>query len=149
MNHERPRLATLEDLSEEQVVTSSYEKYLSRMDTPAAPMQRDDAEAIENRKIWVVGNPVQGLVSLITQPEAVLLIENVAVHPSIQGGRGRELMQFAAVVVSDSGRPARSLHQRGDGESLTIYEHPGFSEVVRRTEDGYRRVHIEKTLPGS
>jgi N-acetylglutamate synthase-like GNAT family acetyltransferase len=86
MNRERPRLATLEDLSEiAEVVTASYEKYLTRMDKPPAPMERDYAEAIENREIWVVGNPVKGLVSLINQTEAVLLIENIAVHPSVQG----------------------------------------------------------------
>jgi hypothetical protein len=32
-------------------------------------------------------------------------------------------------------------------ENLSIYEHLGFSEVARRTEDGYRRIYMEKVLP--
>jgi hypothetical protein len=31
-------------------------------------------------------------------------------------------------------------------ENITIYEHLGFFEVARRTEDGYRRVYMEKML---
>jgi len=32
-------------------------------------------------------------------------------------------------------------------ENLSIYEHLGFSEIARRTEDGYRRIYMEKMLP--
>jgi len=31
--------------------------------------------------------------------------------------------------------------------ALSIYEHLGFSEIARRTEDGYRRIYMEKMLP--
>jgi GNAT superfamily N-acetyltransferase len=151
MNRERPRLATREDLSEiAEVVTASYEKYLTRMDKPPAPMERDYAEAIENREIWGVGNPVQGLVPLITQRETVLLIENVAVHPSIQGsGLGRELMDFAEGVATERGLTRLALYTNEVmTENLSIYGHLGFSEVARRTEDGYRRIYMEKRLPG-
>jgi len=151
MNHDRPRLAKPGDLSEiEEVVTASYEKYLTRMDRPPAPMERDYAEAIENRGIWVVGDPVRGLISLITKPEAVLLIENVAVHPSIQGsGRGRQLMDFAEVVATDRGLDRLALFtNEAMTENFTLYKHLGFFEVARRTEDGYRRIYMEKILLG-
>jgi ribosomal protein S18 acetylase RimI-like enzyme len=151
MNHERPRLAKTEELTEiEEVVTVSYEKYLPRMDKPPAPMGRDYAEAIENREIWVVGDPVQGLILLIAIPEGVLLIENVAVHPSIQGsGRGRELMDFAEVVATERGLNRLALYtNEAMTENLFLYEHLGFFEAGRRTEDGYRRIYMEKILPG-
>jgi len=144
-------LASPEELSEiEEVVTASYEKYLSRMDKPPAPMERNYAEAIENREIRVVGNPVRGLVSLVTQSEAVLLIENVAVHPSIQGsGLGRELMDFAEDEATDRGLNRLALYTNEVmTENLSMYEHLGFSETARRTEDGYRRIYMEKMLPG-
>ena len=152
MNHEHPRLAMPQDLSEiEGVVTASYEKYIPRMDKPPAPMGRDYTKAIENQEIWVIGKPVLGLVSLIAQPQGVLLIENVAVHPSIQGtGRGRELMDFAVEVATDRGLNRLALYtNEAMRENLTIYEHLGFSEVSRRIEDGYRRVYMEKILGSS
>jgi len=151
MDHDRPRLAKPQELSEiEEVVTASYEKYLPRMDKPPAPMERDYAEAIENREIWVVGDPVQGLISLITTPEGVLLIENVAVHPSAQGsGRGGELMSFAEFVATDCGLDRLALYtNEAMTENLSLYEHLGFHEVGRRTEDGFRRIYMEKILPG-
>jgi GNAT superfamily N-acetyltransferase len=151
MTDERPRLAKPEELSEiEEVVSASYEKYLTRMDKPPAPLERDYAEAIENCEIWVVGVPVEGLISLITKPEAVLLIENVAVHPSIQGrGRGRELMDFAEVVATDRGLNRLALYtNEAMTENPAIYEHLGFSEIGRRTEDGYRRIYMQKMLTG-
>ncbi len=152
MNDESLRLATPQDLYEiEQLVTASYAKYLPHMDRAPAPLERDYAAAIENREIWVVGDPIQGLISLITKPEAVLLIENIAVHPSNQGsGRGRELMDFAEVVATDRGLNRLALYtNEAMTENLSLYEHFGFSVVDRRTEDGYRRVYMEKILSGS
>jgi GNAT superfamily N-acetyltransferase len=149
MRGDCPRLATLEELSEvEEVVTASYEKYLSRMDRPPAPMYRDYAKAIEMREIWIVGSPVKGLISLIPQCEAVLLIENVAVHPLVQGsGLGRELMEFAELQARDHGFNRLVLYTNEVmTENLPIYAHLGFSEVARLTEDGYRRIHMEKVI---
>ena len=149
MNHELPRLATLAELSEvEEVVVASYEVYLPRMDKAPAPMERDYAEAIENRLVWVIGKPVEGLISLVTQSEAVLLIENVAVHPSLQGsGLGRRLMDFAEIEAAARGINRLALYtNEAMTETLSIYEHLGFSEVARRREDGYRRIYLEKNL---
>jgi GNAT superfamily N-acetyltransferase len=150
MNHERPRLAAPGELSEiEEVVVSSYGKYLTRMDRPPAPMGRDYAEAIENQEIWVIGSPVQGLVSFRTESVGVLLIENIAVHPSNQGsGLGRQLMEFAEAEATARGLNRLALYTNEVMmENLSIYEHLGFSEVARRTEDGYRRIYLEKVLP--
>jgi GNAT superfamily N-acetyltransferase len=150
MNHERPRLAAPGELSEiEEVVISSYGKYLARMDRPPAPMGRDYAEAIENQEIWVIGSPVQGLVSFRTESVGVLLIENIAVHPSNQGsGLGRQLMEFAEAEATARGLNRLALYTNEVMiENLSIYEHLGFSEVARRTEDGYRRIYMEKVLP--
>ena len=34
-------------------------------------------------------------------------------------------------------------------ENVSIYRHLGFSEVDRRTEDGYSRIYMEKSLQNS
>ncbi len=147
MSHERPRPATLAELSEiEEVVVAAYNVYLPRMDKPPAPMERDYAEAIENGQIWVIGNPVEALITLIAGSESVLLIENVAVHPSLQGsGLGRRLMEFAEIEAAARGLTRLVLYTNEVmTENPSLYEHLGFSEVDRRTEDGYRRIYMEK-----
>jgi ribosomal protein S18 acetylase RimI-like enzyme len=149
MGHELPRPATLADLSEiEEVVAASYEKYLPRMDKPPAPLVRDYAEAIEKRQVWIVGSPVQGLVVLINQPEAALQIESIAVHPTAQGsGLGRRLVEFAEAQATARGFRVLALStNEAMTENLSLYGHLGFAEVDRRTEDGYRRIYLEKSL---
>jgi N-acetylglutamate synthase-like GNAT family acetyltransferase len=91
-----PRQATVADLpSIHRVIAAAYDSYLGRMDKPPAPLLRDYSPAIEAGAIWVTGSPVTGLISL-SQVDDVILIENVAVHPDLQGrGLGRRLMDFA------------------------------------------------------
>jgi GNAT superfamily N-acetyltransferase len=148
VGHEQPRLAKLTDRSGiEQVVTASYAKYLPRVDQPPAPLERDYAEAIENGQAWIVGDPVQGLVVLIYQSEAVLLLENIAVHPSAQGsGLGRRLREFAESHASARGHSRLAPYtNEAMFETLSRYEHLGVLEVDRRTEDGRRRIFMEKS----
>jgi ribosomal protein S18 acetylase RimI-like enzyme len=149
MYDERPRLATPRDVAAvESVVTASYEKYLSRVSKPPAPMERDYTEAIANQEVWVLGDPVYGVISLVVLPEDALLIENIAVHPSTQGsGRGRALMDFSEAVAAQRGLSRLVLYTNEVmTENLSMYEHLGFSEMGRRTEDGRRRVYMEKIL---
>jgi N-acetylglutamate synthase-like GNAT family acetyltransferase len=129
------------------VITAAYEKYLARMDRPPAPLLRDYAPALRDGTLWVSGNPVMGVISLIQAGDS-LLIENVAVHPAAQGtGLGRRLMDFAE---SQAGRLKLGRLSLYTNEVMTenqaIYAHLGYREVDRRTEDGYRRLYMEKVL---
>jgi len=130
------------------VIAAAYRKYLNRMDKPPAPLLRDYSQAVGAGAVWVTGSPVVGLISL-TQTNDLMLIENVAVHPDWQGsGLGRLLMEFAE-------QRARTLHIRRLAlytnevmtENQAIYQHLGYHATDRRTEDGYRRVYMEKVLP--
>lgn len=56
------------------IVAASYEKYLTRMNKAPAPVGRDYEDAIQQGLVWVVGDPVVGLVSFATS-ETSLLIE--------------------------------------------------------------------------
>jgi N-acetylglutamate synthase-like GNAT family acetyltransferase len=145
------RQATEADLpSIHRVTVAAYRKYLSRMDKPPAPLLRDYSEAVDAGALWVTGSPVIALISL-TQTDDLMLIENVAVHPDWQGsGLGRLLMEFAE-------QQARKLHIRRLAlytnevmtENQAIYRHLGYHATGRHTEDGYRRVYMEKVLPAS
>jgi ribosomal protein S18 acetylase RimI-like enzyme len=79
-----------------------------------------------------------------------LLVENIAVHPAAQGhGLGRVLMSFAEEEAAHRRltRMALVTHEVMT-ENQAIYTRLGYTEVERRAEDGYRRIYMEKRLPG-
>jgi GNAT superfamily N-acetyltransferase len=145
------RRATAADLPPIQdVVAAAYTTYLGRMDRPPAPMLRDYAEAVGDGTVWVTGNPVTGLITLIPAGDS-LLIENVAVHPAAQGtGFGRRLLDFAEQEARRLGLRRLTLYTNEVmTENHAIYAHLGYRELARRTDDGYRRIFMEKVLrPG-
>lgn len=144
-----PRPATAADLASiVAVVQAAYAIYLGRMDRPPAPLRQDYAAAVRAGQIWVAGDPVTGLISLIPGGDS-LLVENVAVHPSAQGtGLGRALLEYAEQQAGRLGLRRLTLYTNEVmTENYAIYTHLGYREVDRRAEDGYRRVYLEKLLP--
>ena len=130
------------------IITAAYTKYLSRMELPPAPMLRDYAPGVEHGAVWVAGTPVAGLISLIPEDDS-LLIENLAVHPAAQGtGLGRALMDFAEQQARKLRLARLTLYTHVVmTENQAIYAHLGYRETARRTENGYRRVFMQKDLP--
>jgi ribosomal protein S18 acetylase RimI-like enzyme len=147
---EAPRRATAADLPRiHEVITAAYAKYRTRMDILPAPVLRDYTGPVEQGLLWVIGDPVTGLVSLIPETDT-LLIENVAVHPDAQGaGLGRQLMEFAE---QEAGRRrltrVRLYTHEVMTESQAVYARLGYREDQRITEDGYRRIFMSKDLTG-
>jgi GNAT superfamily N-acetyltransferase len=144
-----PRPGTAADLPVvHQVVRAAYAPYLERMHQPPAPMLDDYRAAAESGQIWVVGDPVVGVIVLIGQDDG-LLVENVAVSPAAQGtGIGRQLMEFAEQRARALGlRRLRLYTNEVMVENLAFYARLGYAETDRRTEDGYHRVFMEKLLP--
>ena len=143
-----PRPATAADLPAiREVVGAAYARYLSRMDRPPAPMLADYGAAVDAGRLWVTGQPVAGLIEL-TGAGDTLHIGNVAVHPGSQGtGLGRLLMDFAERRAILLGLTRLNLYTNEVmTENQGIYTHLGYREVDRHTEDGYRRVYLEKLL---
>jgi GNAT superfamily N-acetyltransferase len=90
---------------------------------------------------------VAGLIEL-TEAGDALHVGNVAVRPGSQGtGLGRLLMDFAERRAILLGLTRLSLYTNEVmTENQAIYAHLGYHEVGRHTEDGYRRVYMEKLL---
>jgi ribosomal protein S18 acetylase RimI-like enzyme len=131
------------------IIEASYAKYLTRMDKRPAPMFRDYGPSVADGTTWVAGSPVMAVLTLYPR-EGHLLVENIAVHPDAQGrGLGRALMEFAEQEAGRRGfaRMALVTHEAMT-ENQAIYARLGYSEVDRRAEDGYRRIYMEKQLPG-
>ena len=144
------RRATAADLPAiKAIIGAAYAKYLTRMDKRPAPMFRDYGPSVEDGTTWVAGSPVMAVLTLYPR-EDHLLVENIAIHPDAQGrGLGRALLGFAEQEAARRGftRMALVTHEAMT-ENQAIYGRLGYTEVDRRAEDGYRRIYMEKPLPG-
>jgi ribosomal protein S18 acetylase RimI-like enzyme len=144
------RRATTEDLPAiKAVIDAAYAMYLTRMDKAPAPMSRDYGPSVEAGTTWVAGSPVIAVLTLYPRADH-LYVENIAVDPGAQGrGLGRALMEFAEQEAGRRGlrRMALVTHESMT-ENQAIYARLGYAEIERRTEDGFRRIYMEKPLPG-
>jgi GNAT superfamily N-acetyltransferase len=142
------RRATVDDLPAiRAVINAAYARYLPRMDKPPGPMLRDYGPSVEAGTTWVTGSPVTAVLTLYPR-EDHLYVENIAVDPSAQGrGLGRVLMEFAEQEAARHGlgRLALVTHETMT-ENQAIYAKLGYVEIERRTDEGYRRVFMEKSL---
>jgi ribosomal protein S18 acetylase RimI-like enzyme len=130
-----------------ELISLAYARYLPRMEKPPAPLSRDYGPSVEQGTTWVLGEPVEAVLTLYPRPDH-LYVENVAVAPSAQGrGLGRALLEFAEAEAARRGlrRMALVTHEAMT-ENQAIYARLGYREVERRAEDGYRRIHLEKPL---
>jgi ribosomal protein S18 acetylase RimI-like enzyme len=145
-----PRPASIADLPAiRRVIADAYSRYLDRMDSPPAPMVTDYGPAVSSGQVWVLGEPVIGVIVLVQEADS-LLVENVAVSPAAQGaGNGRRLMEFAErqAVSADLSRLTLYTNEVM-AENIAIYARLGYSETGRRSQDGYRRVFMAKLLAG-
>jgi ribosomal protein S18 acetylase RimI-like enzyme len=144
------RPATAADLTAiKALIGAAYAKYLTRMEKPPGPMLRDYGPSIDAGATWVAGSPIVAVLTLYPHDD-YLLIENVAVHPSAQGrGLGRVLMSFAEQEAARRGLTRTTLYTHEVmTENQAFYARLGYSEVERRSEDGYRRIYMEKRLTG-
>ena len=131
------------------VIDAAYARYLARMDKPPAPMLRDYGASVEAGTTWVTGSPVTAVLTLDPRDDH-LYVENIAVDPSAQGrGLGRALMEFAEREAARRklSRMALVTHEVMT-ENQAIYARLGYAEIERRSEDGYRRIYMEKPLTG-
>ncbi|HWY17345.1 MAG TPA: GNAT family N-acetyltransferase [Solirubrobacteraceae bacterium] len=133
------------------LVEGAYSPYVERIGRRPAPMDHDYAENVHEGRVFVADDGgIAGLIVLITAPHH-LLIENVAVDPDRQGtGIGRALMSYAEAYARERGLSELRLYTNATmTENLTLYPHLGYTEVDRRTENGFQRVFFSKATTPS
>ncbi len=143
-----PRPATPSDLPGiERVIGRAYARYADLLDRPPAPVLHDYQPEVAAGCVWVLGEPIAGVIVLIERDDS-LLIENVAVDPAAQGrGLGRVLLEFAERQAVGRGLPRLTLYTNEVmTESLAVYVRLGYQEVDRRHQDGYRRIFLVKAV---
>ena len=132
-----------------EIVERAYEGYVEEVGGRPAPMDADYSEAVRARTLFVAedGSGIAGLIVLALDGDH-LEVENVAVDPRRQGeGIGRALLAFAE----------EEARFRGVGElrlfthvvmlrNQRIYTRLGYTEVERRSDNGFERVFYSKRL---
>lgn len=128
---------------------AAYRHYVDRIGKPPGPMLDDYAAVIDRHQAFVAtrDDVIVGLLVLI-ETGSGLLLDNVAVHPEQQGtGLGRRLLELAESAARIRGYRHLELYTHAlMHENIALYERIGYRETARRTEHGYDRVYLRKTL---
>lgn len=129
---------------------SAYARYVAAIGRKPAPMVADFAAQIAAGQVHVAtdeGDGLQGFVVFFPKQDHMFL-ENVAVQPTAAGrGIGKSLIRFCEEEARRLGLGAVHLYTNEKmTENLSIYPHLGYTEVGRRTEEGFNRVFFEKRL---
>ncbi|MGR6969493.1 GNAT family N-acetyltransferase [Streptomyces cynarae] len=142
----RPALAA--DVPAVRAVTeAAYHHYIARIQVVPQPMEADHADDVAAGRVFVTGEPVNGLV-VVEAFEDHLFLDSIAVHPGAQGrGVGRRLLAFVDAHARALGLPEVRLYTNAlMWENQTIYPRYGYEVVERRVDGPYDRVHYRKRL---
>lgn len=158
--HVAVRLAVPADVRDlESIVRAAYLPYVPRIGRAPAPVTADYAAAIARGEVWLASvrqsggdetaerASAVGLIVLVDKP-GYLLLENVAVLPSMQGfGIGTGLLAFAEAQARELGLPEIRLYTNAAmTENLAYYQRRGYVETHRAMADGFSRVYFSKML---
>jgi ribosomal protein S18 acetylase RimI-like enzyme len=113
------------------------------------PMRDDYHEVIGSRRVTVATDGEEIVGAIVFGPtDEGFAIDNVAVHPSVQGrGLGRELIDLAEAEARRAGFDSVYLYTHEKMlENLVLYERLGYAEYERRDEGDFARVFMRKRL---
>ncbi|MFF5976335.1 GNAT family N-acetyltransferase [Streptomyces sp. NPDC012769] len=148
MIHETPRPAVVADVPAVKAVTdAAFHHYIERIGLVPAPMEYDHAANVAAGRVFVVGEPVAGLVVVVPEADH-LYLDEIAVHPDAQGtGLGRVLMTWVEDRARELGLPeVRLLTNAMMWENQEMYARYGYEVTERRQEGPYDRIHYRKVL---
>jgi ribosomal protein S18 acetylase RimI-like enzyme len=147
-NPERVRPARAEDVPAVAAVTdAAYHPYIERIGVVPQPMEADHAANVAVGKVFVTGEPVDGLV-VIEAFAGHLFLDSIAVHPDAHGtGVGRRLLRFVEARARELGLGEIRLYTNAlMWENQEIYPKYGYEVVERRVDGPYDRIHYRKRL---
>jgi GNAT superfamily N-acetyltransferase len=131
------------------LVCEAYAKWVPLIGREPKPMRADYAVAVRDHIVWILED--QGVVSAVLEliPHADhLLIENVAVAPTLQGqGVGKRLMGFAERMARDLNLlEVRLYTNERFASNIALYERFGFTETHREPLGNSAVVFMHKML---
>lgn len=148
MRNDTPRRAVATEVPAVKAVTDlAFHHYVERIGLVPAPMEYDHAANVAAGRVFVLGDPVAGLVVVIPEADH-LYLDEIAVHPDAQGtGLGRRLLSFVESHARALGLPeVRLLTNAMMWENQKLYERYGYEVTERRVNGPYDRIHYRKRL---
>ncbi|MBX7549883.1 GNAT family N-acetyltransferase [Streptomyces sp. tea 10] len=129
------------------VTDAAYRHYIERIGVVPQPMEADHAADVAAGRVFVLGEPVTGLV-VIDAHDDHLFLDSIAVHPDAHGnGVGRRLLEFVDARARALGLPEVRLYTNAMmWENQEIYPKFGYEAVERRADGPYDRIHYRKRL---
>jgi ribosomal protein S18 acetylase RimI-like enzyme len=130
-------------------VERAYAPYVALMDRRPAPMDQDYDEVLRASDSWLaeIDGEVVGVIVTRPNPDH-LFIENIAVHPAVQGqGIGGRLLALAEDHAISCGLDDVRLYTNEVmTENLVFYSRHGYHETGRAQHEGFRRVFFAKQV---
>ncbi|WEO98325.1 GNAT family N-acetyltransferase [Streptomyces sp. FXJ1.172] len=148
MTHDEIRPARATDVPAVKAVTdAAYHHYIERIGVVPQPMGADHAADVAAGRVFVLGEPVTGLV-VVDAHDDHLFLDSIAVHPDAHGkGAGRRLLEFVDARARALGLGEIRLYTNAlMWENRRIYPKFGYEVVERRVDGPYDRVHYRKRL---
>jgi GNAT superfamily N-acetyltransferase len=149
------RPATLEDAERVRAINeAAYGLYIPRIGRRPAPMDADIEAQIAAGSLWLwdAGALLGGVLGSVVfaSDGDVMHLNALAVAPEAAGqGIGKRLVSFVEDEAARLGLRAVALYTNAAmTENLAMYPHLGYTEVARRSEDGFHRVFYEKSISG-
>ncbi|MGW7544355.1 GNAT family N-acetyltransferase [Streptomyces sp. NPDC054770] len=129
------------------VTDMAYHHYIARIGVVPQPMEADHMANVAAGRVFVVGEPVVGLVVIEAHGDH-LFLDSIAVHPDARGkGVGGRLLEFVDARARALGLPEVRLYTNAlMWENQEIYPKYGYEVVGRRVDGPYDRVHYRKPL---
>ena len=133
-----------------EIARMAYQHYTSRMGREPAPMHANFAAHLNDDTVFVMqqnGLGPCGYAVMIAGDHGWLL-DNIAIAPAAQGqGYGGQLLAHCEEFLRAQGVGVYSLYtNEAMHENINWYRARGFCETSRRTENGFHRVYMEKSL---
>jgi N-acetylglutamate synthase-like GNAT family acetyltransferase len=128
-------------------VEAAYHPYIERIGRKPGPMLEDYSKVIQERQVTVAvfNGTIAGVLVLAPTKEG-LLMDNIAVHPA-RRGIGKALLTYAESEARRQGFGSIYLYAHQEmTENQVLYSKIGYIEYERRTENGFPRVYMKKTL---
>ncbi|MFJ9710504.1 GNAT family N-acetyltransferase [Streptomyces sp. NPDC101234] len=148
MTNDEIRPAGAADVPAVKAVTDmAYHHYIARIGVVPQPMEADHMANVAAGRVFVVGDPVVGLVVIEAHGDH-LFLDSIAVHPDAHGqGVGRRLLEFVDARARALGLFEVRLYTNAlMWENREIYQKLGYEVVERRVDGPYDRVHYRKRL---
>jgi len=142
------RAAGAADVAAVKAVTdAAYHPYIERIGVVPVPMEADHAANVAAGRVFVIGEPVVGLVVVEAFADH-LFLDSIAVHPDAHGkGVGRRLLEFVDARARALGLAEVRLYTNAMmWENQRIYPKFGYEVVERRADGPYDRIHYRKRL---